>query len=127
MVQVAPRYEVQEFKRPANTFIRVPIDITRGCVANEDTPKENIQYVPFNPGSTPREQCPEVEEVTGAVPSVIGMSAGSAYDVLRQAGYTVIQSIEDNDSYPPGTVLEQDPAPGTSVTPGSTISLIVSG
>jgi penicillin-binding protein 1A len=127
MVQVAQRYEVQDFKQPVDRFIRIPIDVTRGCVANEGTPEENIEYVPFNPGSTPREQCPEVEEVTGAVPSVIGMSAGTAYDVLRQAGYTVIQSIEDNDSYPPGTVLEQDPTPGTSVTPGSTISLIVSG
>jgi membrane peptidoglycan carboxypeptidase len=127
MVQVAPRYEVQEFRQPENRFIRIPIDVTRGCVANEDTPQENIEYVRFNPGSTPREQCPEVEEVTGAVPSVIGMSAGTGYDILRRAGYRVIQSIEDNDSYPPGTVLEQDPSPGTSVTPGTTISLVVSG
>jgi penicillin-binding protein 1A len=127
MVEVAPRYEVQQFRQPEDRFIRIPIDVTRGCVANEDTPQENIDYVPFNPGSTPREHCPEVDEVTGAVPSVLGMSAGTAYDLLRQAGYTVIQSVEDNDSYPPGTVLEQDPAPGASVTPGSTISLVVSG
>jgi eukaryotic-like serine/threonine-protein kinase len=61
------------------------------------------------------------------VPSVIGMSAETAYDILQEAGFTVVQSIEDNDSYPPGTVIEQDPAAGTSATPGSTIALIVSG
>ena len=127
MVQVAPRYEVQEFRQPADRFIRVPVDVTRGCVANEDTPEENIRYLPFNPGSTPTQRCPEVEVGTGGVPSVIGMSAETAYDILQEAGFTVVQSIEDNDSYPPGTVVEQDPAPGTSATPGSTIALIVSG
>jgi membrane peptidoglycan carboxypeptidase len=127
MVQVAPRYEVQDFPQPANQFIRIPIDVTRGCVANEDTPQENIEYVPFNPGSPLRQQCPEVEESTGAVPSVIGMSAGTAYDILSQAGFTVVQSIEDNESYPPGTVLDQDPAAGTPALPGSTVALIVSG
>jgi penicillin-binding protein 1A len=127
MVQVVPRYEVQEFPQPADQFIRIPIDVTRGCVANEDTPQENIEYVPFNPGSTPRQQCPEVGEETGAVPSVIGMSAGTAYDILSQAGFTVVQSIEDNESYPPETVLDQDPAAGTPAPPGSTVALIVSG
>jgi penicillin-binding protein 1A len=127
MAQVAPRYEVQDFRRPADQFIRIPIDVTRGCVANEGTPQANIRYVPMNPGSSTREQCPEIEEVTTGVPSVIGMSAGTAYDILRQTGFTVVQSIEENDSYPPGTVLEQDPSPGASSTPGSSIALTVSG
>ncbi|HJV05466.1 MAG TPA: PBP1A family penicillin-binding protein [Actinomycetota bacterium] len=127
MVQVAPRFEVQDFSQPADRFIEIPIDVTRGCVANEDTPEENIEYVPFNPGSTPREQCPEVAGTSGVVPSVIGMSEESAYEVLAQAGFTVVQSIEDNEGYPPGTVLDQDPSAGTPAEPGSTVALIVSG
>jgi beta-lactam-binding protein with PASTA domain len=59
------------------------------------------------------------------VPSVVGMSASSAYSILQEAGFNVTQTVTQNDSYPAGTVLSQSPSGGTEAPPGTTVSVVV--
>jgi penicillin-binding protein 1A len=124
MANVTQRIPAKEFEEPVDPYITLPIDVTQGCVAISGvTPADHIQYQQFVPGSEPK---PCQATVSGTVPSVVGMSASSAYAILQEAGFNVTQTVTDNDSYPAGTVLSQSPGGGTDVPPGTTISLVVS-
>ncbi len=59
------------------------------------------------------------------VPDVTGQSEASASAQLKAAGFSVATSTTQSSSTPPGNVLSQSPSGGTSVTPGSTVSLVV--
>jgi beta-lactam-binding protein with PASTA domain len=62
-----------------------------------------------------------------AVPSVTNMSVDAAQEVLRSAGFEVGQiSKQHSASVRANTVMDADPKPGTPVTEGTTINLIVS-
>ena len=60
------------------------------------------------------------------VPLVQGMPADEAADELREAGFTPERREEFSDSVRSGRVIETNPAEGTSVRRGSTVTLIVS-
>jgi penicillin-binding protein 1A len=123
MAQVTENMRVLEFKQPDDPYIQLPIDVTQGCVAISGvTPADHIQYQQFVPGTEP-EQCEA--EASGSVPSVVGMSASSAYSILQEAGFNVTQTVTQNDSYPAGTVLSQSPSGGTEAPPGTTVSVVV--
>ena len=116
-------FPVRQFRRPEISYISVPIDVTQGCVAVEGvTPADHIQYRQFVPGSQPQ-QCSAA--ANSSVPSVIGMSASTAYDILTGAGFNVTQSVRQSTGYPAGTVVAQSPGPGSAAAPGSTISVVV--
>ena len=57
------------------------------------------------------------------VPGVTGLSLGEARDILRNAGFQV--AISGNDEGDP-TVTGQDPVGGANASPGSVVTLIVS-
>ncbi|MDZ4169721.1 MAG: Stk1 family PASTA domain-containing Ser/Thr kinase [Coriobacteriia bacterium] len=57
------------------------------------------------------------------VPDVIGRTVIDATAVLEAAGFEVELTYEPHSEA--GTVLDQDPSPGTAVTKGSTITLLV--
>jgi beta-lactam-binding protein with PASTA domain/predicted Ser/Thr protein kinase len=60
-----------------------------------------------------------------AVPNVVGQSVESASSILQGAGFAVAtKRVDDNSAK--GTVVDQNPAPGTSQVPGTTITLSVS-
>jgi beta-lactam-binding protein with PASTA domain len=62
------------------------------------------------------------------VPRVIGLGAADAAHELRKHGLT--DSVESHETHPtaaPGTVIWQDPAPGTALPRGSAVILILSG
>lgn len=123
MAQVTENMPVLEFEQPEDSTIQLPIDITQGCVAISGvTPADHIQYQQFVPGTEP-EQCEA--ETSDSVPSVVGMSASSAYSILQEAGFNVTQTVTQNDSYPAGTVLSQSPSGGTQAPPGTTVSVVV--
>jgi eukaryotic-like serine/threonine-protein kinase len=63
------------------------------------------------------------EQVT--VPSIVGNTATDAATKLQNAGFEV-ESVEVASDEPPGTVVSSDPAEGTQVEPGSTITISVS-
>jgi membrane peptidoglycan carboxypeptidase len=126
MSEATANLPVRDFQRPDVDFVTVAIDVTQGCLPTASTPSSRIRYVQFVPGTEPTRRCTgESAPVTGGVPSVVGMSAGAAYDALTAAGFSVTQTVQQNQNYPSGTVISQSPAPGTQAPAGSTVSLVV--
>ncbi|HJV05364.1 MAG TPA: PASTA domain-containing protein, partial [Actinomycetota bacterium] len=60
------------------------------------------------------------------VPSVIGLSQEEAESAIVAEGLQVGDVDTDFSDQPEGTVIAQDPAPGTEVDRGSAVSLVVS-
>jgi serine/threonine-protein kinase len=60
------------------------------------------------------------------VPDVVGDSRQEAEVTLGQAGLRVAIGQEVPDESPAGTVIDQDPAGGQEVDPGSTVTLVLS-
>jgi eukaryotic-like serine/threonine-protein kinase len=60
-----------------------------------------------------------------AVPDVVGSSREDAERTLQDAGLQVSASEEESDDQEPGTVLRQDPAAGTQIAKGKTVSIVV--
>jgi hypothetical protein len=58
------------------------------------------------------------------VPNVVGMMLADATTALAGA-QLLSSSTEEENAASPGTVLSQDPAPGASVSPGSSVALTV--
>ncbi|HEX8975025.1 MAG TPA: Stk1 family PASTA domain-containing Ser/Thr kinase [Solirubrobacteraceae bacterium] len=59
------------------------------------------------------------------VPDVTGQTDAAARAQLTNAGFTVASTNQASTTSPPGTVLSQSPAGGTSAYPGSTVSIVV--
>lgn len=139
MTAIGDRIPVREFREPNAESVTVAIDITKGCVATSSTPSENVRYIRFTPGTEPTEECvytsedfvsptaPTVvtETPPGGVPPVVGISVSTAVSVLRSRGYEVDRTYERGSEYPRGTVISQEPAPGTPAPPGSTVTIVV--
>jgi penicillin-binding protein 1A len=135
MSAVTPRMQVKEFKRPSEQYITVPIDNTRGCRATSSTPGEHVRHVLFVPGTEPTDSCVYTSEefiseetpaptVTG-VPTVVGVSVDTAVKILADAGYGVKKRRIGDSGYDRGTVIDQEPGPGTPATPGSVITIAI--
>ena len=62
-----------------------------------------------------------------SVPNVEGKQESAAATQLQSAGFTVSVQQDTTSTQPAGTVVNQDPAGGTLVEPGSKITLSVSG
>jgi beta-lactam-binding protein with PASTA domain/predicted Ser/Thr protein kinase len=60
-----------------------------------------------------------------AVSDVVGLSQDEARQTLSGQGLTVSVVEEGSDAADPGTVLRQDPAAGTAVDPGTTVTIVV--
>ncbi len=75
-------------------------------------------------GSTVRINISKGLETIG-VPNVIGQSYDSAAEQLRRAGFTAVRQDVDA-SEPEGTVVDQDPSPGTLLPPGTRVQVSVS-
>jgi serine/threonine-protein kinase len=59
------------------------------------------------------------------VPDVTGQSQAAATSSLSGRGFSVSSSTQESSSVPVGNVISQSPAPGTKVTSGSTVSLVI--
>lgn len=60
-----------------------------------------------------------------AVPGLVGNTQQGAEQALQSAGLAVGEVTEQESSEPAGTVLEQNPASGTTVEPGSSVAIVV--
>ena len=61
-----------------------------------------------------------------AVPELTGLSRADARDALAAAGLVEGDTSRVEDASTRDTVLDQDPAPGTEVAPGSAVDLVLS-
>jgi serine/threonine-protein kinase len=61
------------------------------------------------------------------VPNVVGESASAAQSQLTRLGLTVKQVADSTSSQPAGTVTQQNPGGNAQVSPGSTVTISVSG
>ena len=59
------------------------------------------------------------------VPSLDGLGAEDAADVLESAGFSPVVEERAETGVPVGTILGVDPAPGTRAPAGSTVTLVV--
>jgi eukaryotic-like serine/threonine-protein kinase len=75
-------------------------------------------------GSTVRINISKGPQTVG-LPNVIGQSYDSAAEQLRRAGFTPARRDVDAEE-PEGTVVAQDPEPGTLVPPGTRVTVSVS-
>jgi penicillin-binding protein 1A len=57
--------------------------------------------------------------------SVLGLSVAEATRALRNAGYRPRLQDRPSRQYPPGTILDQEPAAGTDARPGTAVTIIV--
>jgi PASTA domain-containing protein len=60
------------------------------------------------------------------IPDVLGKSAESATGTLTAAGLVVRSSLRSDAAAPKGTVVLQTPVPGSTLSAGSTVTLIIS-
>jgi serine/threonine-protein kinase len=60
------------------------------------------------------------------VPKVIGLSKDQATSVLQTAGFLVAIEEDFSERAPRGEVISQDPAKGTELQPGQTVTIVVS-
>lgn len=138
MSAVTEHIPVRDFKEPRQDYISVPIDITKGCLATSATPPENVRYIEFVPGTEPTTPCtytstdytstsppPVTATTSGGVPSVVGISVGTAVSILKGRGYEVDRDYQRDSGYPRDTVIDQDPSPGTPAPPGSNVTIVV--
>lgn len=126
MTNATRRMPVEMFRKPAFGYVSVAVDVRRGCLPNRWTLPEDIARVTYIAGTQPTRQC---TEPSGAqlvrIPSVVGLSEERAVELLQSYGFkafvTSIDSVELE-----GTVVWADPAAGTRVFQGTTVTLTVS-
>jgi len=97
---------------------------------NSPKPPDTVIAQDPKPGSVvPRDSSVRINVSSGpkpvAAPDVTGQTYDSASSYLLGQGFAVKRNDVDN-SATPNTVIAQNPAPNTSIPPGSTITLTVS-
>ena len=91
----------------------------QGTVTGQDPPSGTM----VNPGST------VTLKVSGggtSVPNVVGEPKDTAVQILQNAGFTVnTDTLQAPQGTAPGTVFQQNPAAGKTLTQGSTVTIFV--
>ena len=64
---------------------------------------------------------------TTTVPELVGSDAAIVDKVAARAGVVAVVEHEAAEQHKPGTVVRVDPAPGTAVARGSTVTVVVAG
>jgi penicillin-binding protein 1A len=124
MVAALVDYPVEDFPVPADGIVTVQIDTRNGCLADKFTPEEYIGTGVFAAGTEPEESCREPGD-RKVVENMIGFPRGEAIRILEGEGFDVATRAAPLGSYPPGTVVDQDPPGGTKIPAGSTVTLFI--
>lgn len=69
---------------------------------------------------------PSPTAVEVIVPVVVGLDGEQASSLLENAGLTVVVTSEPSNDVPEGVVASQDPAAGTAVDSGSSVTVVLS-
>jgi penicillin-binding protein 1A len=117
----------EPFPTPQVQYVSVAIDTTQqpACLPNEFTLPTHIATVNFVAGTEPTHVCSSPDSLQQVlVPSVIGFDEAKAKSALEAAGFFVDVSGEAS-TQPPGTVIYQEPAAGTSKLQTSVVTITV--
>ena len=87
---------------------------------------EALASTPITDFHPPRSSLSGVDTTPRAVPSLVGMPAEQAELALSRAGFSLRRRTVADNEYPPGYVVGQSPAAGTTAPGGSTVTLQVS-
>ena len=125
MLKATRGMPIKAFPQPVSEYVELDVDITRGCLPNRFTPPSAIQTVRYLSGTQPTRTCTEPRAYQPLdVPSVIGLTAGDAEDLLEDSGFLV--TVEQARSgQPAGTVIAQFPAAGEQALQASTVTIRV--
>jgi len=125
MLKATQDMPIMAFPQSVSEYVELEVDITRGCLPNRFTPPSVIQTVRYLSGTQPTRTCTEPRAYQALdVPSVIGLSAADAEDLLEASGFLV--SVEREQSgQPEGTVIGQTPAAGERALQASTVTIRV--
>ena len=124
MQRALARVPASSFSVPTN-LVTVVIDTRTGCLVNQFTPLDKRAAASFEAGSAPKKTC-FVPGDSARVPDVLYLKLEKALGILQGAGFPISKVTEPTFKYPPGTVIGVDPAPGTRVATGSTVTIVVS-
>jgi len=92
-----------------------------------------VATIYVQPGEAPTVPCPIHNPegmpnlVPGTVPAITDLDLAQAVRLLETAGYKVSAQWVGATDRAPGTVIVQQPAAGTDLTPGATVRLTVVG
>ena len=78
------------------------------------------------PSTTPETTIEPTEAVKNTVPNVENLKLDNVKSQLEELGLTVVTTEETSDSVDAGYIISQDLEPGTEITDGMTINLVVS-
>ena len=128
MLEAAKGLPVMDFPSPDVGFVSIAVDATQQpyCLPNPFTLPQNIETLQFIVGTEPTHLCRTPTTLQRVlVPSAIGSSEAIAVASLTDAGFYV--EVETAPStQPDGTVISQEPAPGTHELQTSTVRITVS-
>lgn len=111
-------FEVGDVTRVFDEDAEKDTVISQSPAAAEKAPKGSKINMTVSDGPKP--------EVTVVVPSVRGLSRQQAVDKIEARGLKAAIEDEVSDSVRSGTVIRQNPDPGTSKPKGSTVTIFVS-
>lgn len=96
---------------------------------------DSLEFEPFDFLHPPTEASPSYERLDTTpppdadaviVPDITGLSKGQAVAVVEDLGLSFQVTLTPVDDTPEGLVASQDPAPGTSVNAGATVTIAIS-
>jgi penicillin-binding protein 1A len=119
--------KVKEFPTaPEVEYVTLRVDVTRGCLANQYTPPQDVETHQYVAGSEPvMRVCTEPTSYQElVVPSVIGLGKDAAISALQAAGFNVAVEYAPSDE-PEGTVIDQQPGGGTRLIQTGTVTITV--
>src|SRR4051812_10005910 len=120
----------QPVKAATKTLEEAGFKVEQRDAPSEDVPKGRVvstspdTATPIDVGSTVILTVSTGREKAD-VPNVVGQDREDARAQLEAAGFVVDSKEQDDDSHDPGTVLSQDPAAGTELTQGKTVTITV--
>jgi penicillin-binding protein 1A len=126
MVKATRGMPVQTWTKPSFGFVSVPVDVRRWCLPNAWTLPSDVQVITFYDGTQPTNRCSQPSGPQRiALPSVVGVTQTRAQQVLQSFGFQVSVTQRQSAKAPPGSVLSQDPPPGSIELQGSTVTIVV--
>ncbi|MEW6059838.1 MAG: transglycosylase domain-containing protein [Actinomycetota bacterium] len=128
MVNATQNIPARPFPTSEVQYVRLRIDTTQGCLANQYTLPQDIEIREFIAGTEPRlSVCTEPTSYQYlTVPSAMGLPEDEALSLLRSSGFDV-QVLHQQSDLPEGTVIAQDPGPGEQALQATTVTITVAG